>query len=1483
MAIVTRIKNPFKPFDDLERFTVESEISIRAWLTETYKGFTEFSQPTVCIYNGNPLLRKDWDSTIIRKDDAVVFIPVQGTPVVMMWICIAMMVVSIGFAIYMRSHMPSTEMADNTEGDTVYSLKGQKNQIRLGDPIEVQYGRCRRWPSYAAAPYVRYENNDQYLYQLFTMGQGSFAFEEHYIEDTPLSQYQEVQYEIIPPGGSVSLFPTNIQTSSEVSNIEMFANNENKGTVTAPDGAQGNTGYLDGASGHYKWVTTSEGDPENNIPSSGNWGAVVCGPFVAVPPSLTATKLEVDIAMPGGLYTMDDKGALIALSMGVLFQYQQIDANDNPVGDWQTLQDFSISLSTNTTQRFTLSKDVPAGRYRVQGWRTTAKDTSTRAANTVMWEQLRAFLPDNREFGEITLIALKAKATNNLSESASHRYNNKSIRKIPVYNNATQTWAEMPTRSLVWAMCDIFRNSRYGGRLDAEFLDLEQLSAMDTQFTNRGEFFDYVFDAKSTVWEAARVAASVARAVPILNGSRVTLVRDEPKTAPVAVFTEDNIVRNSFKWDMKFSDQNDYDGLRVEYTNAETWKPETVLCTVGSEQGDNPDKVTAAGITDRAQAYHFGMYKRAVQVYLRETITFKTGLEGYIPAYGDLIAVQHFLPKWGQGGRILAIDPARNPSEIIIGIQHIVTDVAVKWTAGQTHYFLTRTRNGTAVGPFVANPGSSPHEILISGASDFPVIINEGEEYPQFIFGSSTNMGRNCLVSGLRPDGKEEVEITAIPYDERVYQFDSYVPPADDTGTGGRPKDPDLPSVSGLTVHAARDSVQEVVATWVASSGSKYYIVQLSYDSIAWETVGDQITDTSCRFSVKPTYIYVRVCAVNVGAGNWAYWTGFAPVEKTNVDVDVGIDPDAVTNITIASGVELLILRWSPPTNTKVAFTDIYHLNADGSTPLVPAFSVPFPSGIYFHAGLTEGTTHAYRFQAVTSTGRKGPMSAPFSSVVASWPRLDDVEHTIIDLNALVAQAQADADNAYNQSVTNATNLLDTNARLTSTSGTLTARIASEETTRANADSAMSSTITALDALVKDPTTGLAKAHSLIASESSTRASADSSMATSISSLTASINDGTTGNAALSGRIVNEQTVRANADTTLTNSLTSLQSTVNDPTTGLAKAHSRIDTESSTRATQDSALSTSISNVSATANTANSTANSAVTQASTAQAGVNSLSAEWVMNVVVNAGGNKRVAGIRITNQGGGSGSGYSDLVLQADKIGLVNSSGNNQVAPFALVNDIAYLNTAVIQNASITSAMIQSLVADKISAGVINVSIAMLAASIGSGSQIVNPALPTSNGMPVMGCCQDEVGDYAVTNDHPAWNYLCSNGTFLFGWTLVTSGYYEARFGKTTTRFLINVTGNATNTDTGGRAIVYGTAYRTRPSGGTWSAWTGVGHDSYIYANGDKSINRNDVVVISGLTGSTDIQFGFRVAKQSGGSGMSIGGCYLTAMSFNL
>jgi len=146
---------------------------------------------------------------------------------------------------------------------------------------------------------------------------------------------------------------------------------------------------------------------------------------------------------------------------------------------------------------------------------------------------------------------------------------------------------------------------------------------------------------------------------------------------------------------------------------------------------------------------------------------------------------------------------------------------------------------------------------------------------------------------------------------------------------------------------------------------------------------------------------------------------------------------------------------------------------------------------------------------------------------------------------------------------------------ITNTTGTNTAAISQEATTRTSADSALATLVTNLTATVA---TGDSTNAAAISNELTVRANADSALATTVSNLTATVTSGDNSNAAA---ISSEATARANADSAAATTVSNLTATV---TSGDNTNAAAISSEATARANADSALSSSVSSLTSTVN-----------------------------------------------------------------------------------------------------------------------------------------------------------------------------------------------------------------------------------------------------------------------------------------------------------
>jgi hypothetical protein len=262
------------------------------------------------------------------------------------------------------------------------------------------------------------------------------------------------------------------------------------------------------------------------------------------------------------------------------------------------------------------------------------------------------------------------------------------------------------------------------------------------------------------------------------------------------------------------------------------------------------------------------MYIRAQQRYLRENVSFKTGLEGHIPSYGDLISVGHDLPRWGSAGIVLDITGTT-----------LTLSEDVTFGVG-SHWIVLRKKDGSQAGPFSVVAGSQPNKVVAAGGVGSDFFFDGIHERPLFLFGKTDQWGKLMTVVSLMPD-EDEVEVKAVVYNPTIFSFDSLTPPPLANPTLP-PVVPDLPTVANLLVTAIVGTTDQVLISWSPAVGATAYTINKSTNGIDWDAV-DTTLQSSYVLTVPYAYIYIRVYALGKAAGPWAYWSGH-PVTNTLVN-----------------------------------------------------------------------------------------------------------------------------------------------------------------------------------------------------------------------------------------------------------------------------------------------------------------------------------------------------------------------------------------------------------------------------------------------------------------------------------------------------------------------------------------------------------------------------------------------------------------------
>jgi hypothetical protein len=691
----------------------------------------------VIVVNGQPVLRKDWGNAVLSGQVVhLAELPAGGSSRDIARLLATLALVYFlgpaglglkGFAYaaaYVAGQLainallpPVTPNLRGPDASPTYSIGFQGNTARLKSSHPVRYGYGRWYPDHAAQPYYTYSGNEQYLHLLLLIGEGEHDFtlpgHGHFIDDTPLSDFDDITYNVIEPGdlGTLALVNPAMISAVEVSGQDML---------------------------------TDE----------------IVGPFTVCGRGQKVTSIGIDMAWPRGLYPNK--------TTEWQAEAQQIDEYGNPLAVWFVLGAESKTANTTTVQRASYEYSVAPARYRVRVTRTDTRTDNTSTAHDQNWIGLRGVLQNGEVINTTcTFLEVKARASKQLSGQSSARFNSIGTRKLPTYNGSTWS-APVATREIVWAYCDAHRNAVYGLGWPDSRLNLDELMALHALYVARGDKFDFSFDSRRNFLEASRIVARAGRAAPIHLLGVATLVRDGAQSLPMAVFNMTNIAPGSFSVQYRTPTSGSPDGLELTYWDSVAQEERTfdalgLPLPGATTTPERPQEQMLAGVTERTQADRERRFTVADFAFRPITISFTVSSEGLRCRPMSLVALHHADLPGTQGGRTTAWDS---------DTRVLTLSEPPEFALGEPNYLGFTDETGDFHGPWECTPGPTANDVVLAVAPDAtPLTEGLDEQRSKYVFGKLFL----ALVKGVRPAGGRKVQMLCVNHDPRVHTADEQV------------------------------------------------------------------------------------------------------------------------------------------------------------------------------------------------------------------------------------------------------------------------------------------------------------------------------------------------------------------------------------------------------------------------------------------------------------------------------------------------------------------------------------------------------------------------------------------------------------------------------------------------------------------------------------------------------------------------------------
>lgn len=988
-------------YEHVEKRQCADDMSLRDIVLEFNPETGEWDTPTICYFRGEVLLRRDWASTVPGPNDSVCFVELPGKK---NWAGIALTIAltfAAGYAgslvsgmissaiggvagsiaglvggafvsgavMYMGSMLlgklfPTPALPNGADpgeaASPTYSHSNAGNQARLGQPIPVWFGHMKVVPDVVANPYATYEDNDQYLHQVFMLAWNPVQVEAMYFGETLFWQKAAVDKLLAQKATAVarqSYLETRLPVARQELN-ELMTNKvppywtTGKRRRLTKDGTakrdalnkeikDGETELkqlaLDikeydrlikggGVDSPYEvdWEFYNPGEsvrlfPDNTetsieiagqelLPPNNKEFDGPIGPYTTNSPGTTTQRIMFNFQLPmGDPSRLNDKGGRYNVGFSYKIEVRRINdmGEPEPGAQWQTIHTETLNSINNppnlTARRFTVSCQVPSGRYQAQVVRTSNVPQDERTNSRMNWESMTAYIDGTIKYNQ-HVVALRTKANNALSQNASKNFTLKGTGEVPLYDRRTKKWSDyQPTRSFAGAMSYVAR-WKYGCGLPDNQIDLDSLWAIDEKLAAKDWTFDGYFDGSYLNCDLISQMCEPYGVVWSVPGGILSFTLDQADRPVKHVFTPENIVRGSLQINYCTEESNSPDSVLLEYLDeAADFESRDVLAKLPQDAGLQPSSITFIGGVKRQQVYEQGIRKAACNRHRRVNFSWKTEGVGRLICVGDVVILHHpyfdsgyasgMLEGWDENSLTLHTDNEMAASAAGCYVALNLLDGSV-WGPCRVRAASGRDLrlDPADYGAIRSQGGANPFENISAGFDGFPTI---------FSLHTAKEMSHRAIITGVKPNGLYSFELSAMIDDPKAYDYQGLTAPIWQWRANGQ-EAPSLDTPTGLEAKGRGSrTCPTVTLTWLAVNGATSYEVQTSCDAGPWTARG---TVRGTSFSITPPrgVLAIRVRAVNESwMGLWAKWSDHTdtlfpepPVlemEVVPLDGDVGL------------------------------------------------------------------------------------------------------------------------------------------------------------------------------------------------------------------------------------------------------------------------------------------------------------------------------------------------------------------------------------------------------------------------------------------------------------------------------------------------------------------------------------------------------------------------------------------------------------------
>lgn len=747
---------------------------------------------------------------------------------------IAMAVGMIGNAIISKLTAPKVDRSNSDQSNT-YGWGGTETVTGQGYPLAVTYGRMKS-AGLLLSRHVISDGEKQYLNLLYCAGEGELSkIEDIRINANPISNYKDVQVDVRKGTNDQTVIPNfNDNFADQSLNYELTES--------------WNTQQVQGDA--CDAIELTVGFPNGLYYSNDSGGA-----------DRTSVTLKAEIRKVG-----DESWQALPLAnqKGMAGHIKRRDAwnfikSDNSVTNTSDYAGRIEEATNNAFYRVFRFDNLEKARYEIR-MRCSAKDgKSLRHVNKVYWVQLTQIIYDDFVHPGKALIGIKALATSQLSGTDPKVTWIQERSEVYVFNPYINKYEAQPADNPAWAAYDLIHICRKIGGEYIVFgqphmrLDYNAFKAWADKCKINGFTFNYIYDTAMRLWDALKYPEAVGRGKVIPVGTRFTCVSDYQST-PVQLFTVANIKHGSFTEEFQGVEAR-ANSVEISFLNKDKDYERDVIPVYGdtydeSDTLTNPAQVELMGCTSLEQAYKHGKHFLRCNKYEIRTVTIEAFTDAIACTVGDIILIQHDIPEWGEGGRVVAVSG-----------QTITLDKEVSVQPGKNYQLLIRSNATDIVSTF--------NVVNVSGLN---VIVKEAipvQPDAVYAFGEVSKSAKPFRVLAITKTLSEMTrKIQCMEYYPELYvSDDGTVPSIDYTNHGAS----DIQAVGLVSdVYGANGIMySRIGVTWQLPRDGKVSNVVVNYRNVksdTWTYIGNYPASTNATtisdVLLGATY-EVRVQAIN--------------------------------------------------------------------------------------------------------------------------------------------------------------------------------------------------------------------------------------------------------------------------------------------------------------------------------------------------------------------------------------------------------------------------------------------------------------------------------------------------------------------------------------------------------------------------------------------------------------------------------------------